>query len=214
MSQVIWPNLKILSFQSFCKIFLTFYQIVVFTHYSKLQWRNELLPLSLLLLLSFFFLFLSLTLYLSLCSTQGQVFRISKTRLPVLWQLQLCEFWYCTNLILFDVPPQGFKGKTGHVGFPGQKVSTQLIALPSHCVCLLTAAPSCLCVWPSCFITLIIRKTNLLLLKFLCFIYYHFITPYRVSLDLQVHLDHQADQDMMWVFCLLPTMSLLEANLD
>lgn len=34
----------------------------------------------------------------------------------------------CTNLIVFDVSPQGFKGKTGHVGFPGQKVSQQLVA--------------------------------------------------------------------------------------
>lgn len=38
----------------------------------------------------------------------------------------------CTNLIVFDVSPQGFKGKTGHAGFPGQKVSQQLVALPSY----------------------------------------------------------------------------------
>ena len=78
-----------------------------------------------------FYISLSCSLYLSLCYIQEQVFRISKTRLPVLWQPQLCEFWYRTSVMLFDVSPQGFKGKTGHVGFPGQKVSQHLIGL-SH----------------------------------------------------------------------------------
>lgn len=52
------------------------------------------------------------------------------------WPLSLAaSSWnviLCTNLIVFDVSPQGFKGKTGHAGFPGQKVSQQLVALPSY----------------------------------------------------------------------------------
>ncbi len=134
---VLRPRLKLLSFLSSSKISLTLCLVYrhgrdgdIHTLYSALA-KKKRVAASLLLFIS-----LAHSLYLSLCSTQEQVFRISKTRLPVLWQPRLCEFWYCTNPILFDVSPQGFKGKTGHVGFPGQKVSQWLIALPSHYVCL------------------------------------------------------------------------------
>lgn len=59
-----------------------------------------------------------------------------KDSLPLLLAGSTFEFLYCTRLILFDVSLQGFKGKTGHVGFPGQKVSQQLFGLPSCQVCL------------------------------------------------------------------------------
>lgn len=87
---------------------------------------------------SFFLTTLFSSLHFSLCSRSEQVFEISNTIFLLLQQHQLQFFCCC----FFTMPPasfslmslpQGFKGKTGHVGFPGQKVSQQtpyLIIVP------------------------------------------------------------------------------------
>lgn len=130
MSLMMWPHLKLLSFPSSCKASLIFYLVYrrgrdgdVHAHTSS--------GLSPSIQPCLFFFLPPLLLSQFLFYPRAGVW-ISKTRLPVFWQPRLCEFWYWTDFILFDVFPQGFKGKPGHAGFPGQKVSQALIALPSY----------------------------------------------------------------------------------
>lgn len=121
---------KLLSLLSSSKVSLTFCFIARRSRDSDTHTAS----VRILVAASLSFSFLSLILCISVCVLPKSRCSGFQRHVWLFFGSLDCEFWYCTNLILFDVSPQGFKGKTGHVGFPGQKVSQQLIALSLVCL--------------------------------------------------------------------------------